>query len=77
MEEKKLRIEIQHPEQELRVLANAISLLSEPNLDRSTIRHCRKIIKEAQATRKIVRAYTEYLDSRVKVLERQISELER
>ena len=77
MEEKKLRIEIRHPEQELRLLSNVISLLSEPSLDRSTIRRCRKIIREAQATRKIMRAYTEYLNSRVKVLERQIAELER
>jgi len=77
VEEKKLRIEIQHPEQELRLLSNAISLLCEVGLDRCAIRRCRKIIREAQATRKIMRAYTEYLNSRVKVLERQIAELER
>lgn len=75
-QEKKLVIEIKHPEEELREIYEAIEALSNSGLPREEIFRQRRRIKEAQATQPIIRAYTHYLKSRLVSLEKQLAKTE-
>jgi hypothetical protein len=73
-QEKKLVIELRHPEEELRVLWYALEALSQPGLPREEILRLRRVIKAAKASQRLIHAYIRYLKFRVAFLEQQLSE---
>ena len=73
-QEKKLVIALRHPEEELRVLWNALEALSQPGLHREEILRLRRVIKVAKASQRLIHAYVRYLKFRVAFLEQQFSE---
>jgi len=73
---KKLVIELPHPEDELRVLGDALRGLSQPGISRADIWRSRRVIREARASHRVLSAYTKFLKVRISILERKILELE-
>ncbi len=72
-QEKKLVIEIKHPEQNLRDLNEAIEILCRPGLSRKEIRQQSLKLKEANVYNQLFRAYIRYLKFRTTYLEIQIA----
>ena len=73
-QEKKLVIELRHPEEELRVLWYALEALSQPGLPREEILRLRGVIKAGKAYQQLFHAYVRYLKFHVAFLEQQFSE---
>jgi len=73
---KKIVIELPHPEDELRVLGDALRGLSQPGISREDVWRSRRVIREARASQRVLSAYTKFLKFRISILERKILELE-
>jgi hypothetical protein len=72
--EKKLVIQVKHPEQELRELSNALEILCRSGLSKEEIRQQKLRIKEANVYHQLIRAYIRYLKFRTIYLEKQLAE---
>ena len=76
-QENKIVIEIPHPSEQLRKLANVIDDITQQGVSIETIQQSNKVYKEVRAQSRILKAYNNYLKFRIKVMEKKIRELER
>lgn len=75
--EKKLAIEIKHPEEELGELSDALKAISKSGASRQEMLLARRRIQEANAYSRLIRAYTRYMEFRADILEREIAQTTR
>ena len=76
-QEKKLVIQVKHPEQELRDLSNSLRTLCRSGLSKEEIQRQKLRIKEANIYHQLIRAYVRYLKFRITYLEQRIAEIQR
>ena len=76
-QEKKLLIELRHPEEELRALGDALKALSQPGLSREEVQRLRKVVRAARAYHGFFRPYVRYRKFQAAHLERKLAEIER
>jgi len=77
IQEKKLVIELRHPEEELRLLWYALEALSQPGLSKAEIQRQLRVIKAAKACQQLIHAYVRYLKFQVALLEQKVAKIER
>jgi hypothetical protein len=73
----KLVLEIDHPEDSLREISQAIRVLQQPNVTIAEIRRCSRVFREAHASVCVLRAYNRYRKLQIKILEERIRNIER
>ena len=65
------------PKKDLKMLWDALKVLSQPGLSMAEIQRQRRVIKAARASQRLTHAYVRYLKFRVAFLKQQLSEIER
>lgn len=73
VEDEKLVITLPHPEEELRVLSDALKQLQQPCISMEEIQRCRRVIREALASQRVLRAYNRYLKAKISRLEQEVA----
>ncbi len=73
----KLVLEIDHPEDSLRAISQAIRILQQPDVTIAEIQRCSRIIREAHSSVCVLRAYNRYRKLQIKILEQRIHDAEK
>ena len=64
------------PKKDLKMLSDALKVLSEPGLSMAEIQRQRRVIKAARASQRLTHAYVRYLKFRVAFLEQEFKQAE-
>ncbi len=73
----KLVLEIDHPEDSLRAISQAIQVLKQPDLTKAEIQRCSRVIREADTSLRVLVAYNRYRKLQLKVLEQKLHDTEK